>query len=357
MDNLNAVLHQMEAFGIELRDVDKGRIASLGGSAHEGKRKTCGKKGKDWFKLYVFRPQSGGSYITGSFGTYRHGGSWEKVEHDWAPLSEADRERQARERAAAAQRAAAERAAEIANARMDAAIHWRQGVKEGLSPYLQNKGVVGESCRYLPQPLTLRWPGREGEPDTVVRLPAGTLLLPLVRYDLPREEALRGIQFIRPDGQKVYLRGFDKPGSSLRLGTVEASTQLLLVVEGYATGLTVRTAIERRFPVYVAFDAGNLAHVVPLLRELHPELRILICADDDWQTKDQRTQRLTNPGRAAAKAIAKQVPGVDVIYPVFDDARRELKDTDFNDLQMRQGLEVVQRQLETVVRMMERVHG
>lgn len=358
MDNLNAVLHQMGVFGIELRKRDLDVIYALPGSLNEGKKKTCGKGGKDWFRFYLFRPNRGGSFITGSFGTYRHGGSWQKVDNDFAPLNAAERERQRQERVEKARQAAAERACEIANARADAAIHWRRGEREGRSPYLERKGVQGESCRYLARQLVLRWPARDSrEPDTVVRLPEGTLMLPLIRYDLPRDEALRGLQFIRPDGQKVYLRGFDKQGAALRLGTVEDDTPLLLVVEGYATGLTVRAALDRRLPVFVAFDAGNLAHVVPLLRELHPGVRILICADDDWKTVDQRSQRLNNPGRTAARAIARQVSGVDMVYPVFDNARRGEKDTDFDDLRTREGLEVARRQLEGAVRMMERVHG
>ncbi|WP_395351039.1 toprim domain-containing protein [Variovorax sp. UC122_21] len=358
MDNLNAVLRQMEAFGIELRRPpgldDVARIQAM----KEGKRTTIGKGGKAWFKFYIFRPRSGGSFITGSFGSYKHGGSWEKVDNHFAPLDAGERERERQERAEAIRRAAAERADEIANARADAAIHWRAGKREGQSPYLERKGVQGESCRYLARQLVLRWPARDSrQPDTVVRLPEGTLMLPLIRYDLPREEALRGLQFIRPDGQKVYLRGFDKQGAALRLGTVEDDTQLLLVVEGYATGLTVRMALDHRLPVFVAFDAGNLAHVVPLLRELHPDVRILICADDDWKTVDQRTQRLNNPGRTAARAIARQVTGVDMVYPVFDNTRRGEKDTDFDDLRTREGLEVARRQLEGAVQMMERVHG
>jgi putative DNA primase/helicase len=335
MDNLNAVLHQMENFGIELRDVDKDRIASLPGSAHVGKRKTCGKKGKDWFKFYVFRPDMGGAFITGSFGTYRHGGSWEKVEQDWAPLSAAERERQVRERAAAVERAAAAREESKRIAAMRAGELWHFASREGHSPYLARKGLQGEACRYLPD---------------------GTLVILMLRYDLPREEAIQAAQSIMPNGEKKYSYGFSKPGCALRLGAVDESTQLVAVVEGYATGLTVRTALDRQIPVYVAFDAGNLYHVLPILRELHPDVRMLICADDDWRTRDPQTGELNNPGRTAAKAIAKQVPGVDIVYPIFDRTRQD-SDTDFDDLRLRQGIEAAQRQLQSAVRMMERVHG
>lgn len=337
MDNLDAVLRQMEAFGVELQDKDEAAIRDLAGSSNEGKRKTCGKGGKDWFKFYVFRPDHGrATYITGSFGTYRHGGSWEKVEQDWAPLTAAERERKAAERAAKLAAAAKAKEESKRLAAMRAVDLWHYAAKTGHSPYLERKGLQGEACRYLAD---------------------GTLVILMIRYDLPRDQAIQAAQRILPSGEKKYSYGFDKPGCALRLGLVDDATPLLLVVEGYATGLTVRAALDYRLPVYVAFDAGNLAHVVPMLRELHPEVRILVCADDDWQTRDPRTKQLNNPGRTAAKAIAKQVAAVDLVYPVFDNKTRQLGDTDFDDLRMRQGLEAVSRQLRGVVQMMERVHG
>ncbi|RIX74458.1 toprim domain-containing protein [Acidovorax cavernicola] len=335
MDNLNAVLHQMQDFGIELRRApgpdDVQRIQDM----KEGKRTTIGKGGKSWFKFYLFRPDKGGVYITGSFGTYRGGGSWEKVEQDWAPLSAAERERQARDRAEASARAAAEREEARRIAAMRAGELWHFASREGRSPYLERKGLQGEACRYLPD---------------------GTLVILMLRYDLPREQAVQAAQRIMPNGEKMYSAGFSKPGCSLRLGTVDDSTQLIAVVEGYATGLTVRTALDHQIPVYVAFDAGNLHHVVPMLRELHPDVRLLICADDDWLTRDPITKKLNNPGRTAAKAIAKRVPCVDIVYPVFDSTRQR-GDTDFDDLRLRQGIEAAARQLQGAVRMMERVHG
>lgn len=333
MDNYHQVLQQMEAFGIELRSKpdDRERIRAF----VPGKRTTIGKGGKSWFKFYLFRPDMGGEYITGSFGTYRHGGSWEKVEQEWAPLSAVERERQAREREAAAARAAAEREEAKRIAAMRAGDLWHFAAREGHSPYLERKGLEGEACRYLPD---------------------GTLVILMLRYDLPRDEAIQAAQRIMPNGEKKYSYGFSKPGCALRLGTIDESTQLIIVVEGYATGLTVRTALDRQVPVYVAFDAGNLYHVVPLLRALHPDVRMLICADDDWRTRDQQTGELNNPGRTAAKAVAKMVPAVDIVYPIFDRTRLD-PDTDFDDLRIRQGIDAARRQLQGAVRMMERVHG
>ena len=351
MDNYAAVVHQMEQFGVQF-------VASkdLPLTIDAPKRKGCGLKGKWWYWLRTFRPDAGGCFIVGRFGSYKTGES-EKVEIDWKPLGDAERQRMAAERAIAKAAADAARKAEAELSALDSQGLWRHASREGHSPYLERKGLAGEACKWLTEPLTVRWPGRtQGEPDTVVRLPIGTLVLPLIRYDYPRDNALRGLQFIRPDGAKIYTRGFDKPGCAIRLGEV-GHGMVVLVCEGYATGLTLRMATGQQLAVYVALDAGNLQHVVPLVRELHPESRILICADDDHLTRDQFTKQLNNPGRTAAKAAAKACTHTDYVYPVFAAATRQPKDTDFNDLHARQGLEAVSRQLGVVLQAMRSKYG
>ena len=324
----------MQQFGIELRDKD------LPLRLDTPKKVTCGKAGKDWYRLYLFRrdaDKGSGQYVVGSFGTYRHGGSWAKVLIDWQPLSDAERARRVAERKADEARRAAARHEEAELAALSAADLLAKASRKGASPYLARKLVEPEGCRFLPD---------------------GTLVLPLMRYDLPRAERLRGVQRILPDGAKLYTKGFDKPGCCTRLGVVDvALSPLLLVCEGYATGLTARMAVARQHPVFVALDAGNLAHVAPLLRTLYPRQRLLVLADDDWRTRDWITGAFTNPGRTAARTVARQVPGCDFVTPIFDSARRQDKDTDFNDLHVRQGLDAVRAQLTGVVAAMARLYG
>ena len=298
------------------------------------KRKTCGKGGKFWYWLQLFRPDAGGSYVVGRFGSYQTGNS-EKVEVDWAPLSEAERARRAAEHAAARKAADEARAHEAELAALGALDLWRRANRQGTSPYLARKGVEPEACRYFAD---------------------GTVVIPLIRYDMPRAEALRAVQRIKPDGAKFFTKGFAKPGCALRLGEiVPGRLNLVLVCEGYSTALSIRMATGHELVVYMALDAGNLAHVVPMVRALHPDHFILICADDDYRTRDQVTGKLNNPGRTAARAIAKQVPSCDLIWPVFEAATRGEKDTDFNDLHQRQGLDAVARQIRSVLNAMVKV--
>lgn len=341
MDNYQQVLLQMAEFGIELLD------KNLPLKVDTSKRVTCGKGGKDWYRLYEFRPDAGGSYLTGSFGTYRHGGDWRKVAVDWAPLSEAERKRLAAERLAARAVADAARQVEIDFARGSAADQWRQGARTGLSAYLARKLVEPEACRFMRD---------------------GSILVPMLRYDLPVAERLRGLQRIHSEQRldsrtgealpaKVFTKNFDMPGCALRLGEVVADSNLLLVCEGYATGLTLRMALDRAVPVFLAFTAGNMENVVPLLRALYPQCVMLICADDDWQTRAQFTGELTNPGKTVAKKMAKATARCDYTYPIFAAETRQPKDTDFNDLHLRQGLEAVRQQVAGVVGEIVRLYG
>ena len=222
-------------------------------------------------------------------------------------------------------------------AAMSAAELLSRAARDGSSPYLARKLVEPEACRFLPD---------------------GTLVLPLMRYDLPVEQRLRAVQRILPNGRKLFTKGFEKPGCCVRLGSIDPKhSTLLMVGEGYATCLTARMATSRQHPVFVALDAGNLMHVVLLLRALYPEIRILLLADDDWLTKDQHSGELVNPGRSAARAAAKKVDGCDFVTPIFAPATREQKDTDFNDLHVREGLDAVRRQLSGVITAMQRRYG
>lgn len=208
----------------------------------------------------------------------------------------------------------ADRARRAATASLRAGKLWRMGSDTGDSPYLERKCVQPESVKFLPD---------------------GSIVVPMIRYDLPRAAALVGAQTILPDGAKRFTPGTAKRGSACRLGLVEVGAPIL-VCEGYATGCSIRMALDGRFPVFVAFDAGNLVHVVEILRGLYPSCPILICADDDWRTSG-------NPGRAKAREISKAVPFVHTIAPVFP-MPRAVKETDFNDLHVRAGISVVARQ-------------
>lgn len=329
-DNYHDVVHQLEQFGVVFRKGDLPLIID------RPKRRTCGKGGKWWYWLQSWRPDAGGELIVGAFGSYKTGAR-EKVALDMKPLSDAERERRRLEHEAARRREAEARQREADLAAMSAADLWRTASAKGSSAYLQRKQVEPECCRFLPD---------------------GSIVIPLVRYDWPRDRALVGTQRIYPGRrfhwksgeelpQKVFTKGFAKNGASLRFGQV-VEGEPILVAEGYSTALSIRMATARELPVFMALDAFNLLPVCEVLREQHPEHRLLICADDDWKTRDHNGA-LWNAGRVKAKEAAKAVDQCDLVYPSFAGLTRGDKDTDFNDLHVLAGLDRVRVQLTSVL--------
>src|SRR5690606_165261 len=106
----------------------------------------------------------------------------------------------------------ARRAEAARRAAMGAAQRWRSASRTGRSEYLRRKAIEGESIRY--------------EPD-------GSILVPILRYDLPREQALVGLQAIANDGAKRFGAGTAKRGAGCRLGCIVVGDPIL-VAEGYA---------------------------------------------------------------------------------------------------------------------------
>ena len=307
------VLHQMLAAGLEMPPMPLDI---------SGKIRRFGPKRNQWYSLREMRTDAGSYVVVGSFGDWR-GQQSHKVEVDWAGIGDDERKALADQRQARADADARERVASAALAAMTAGDLWAAASRDGKSDYLARKGVEPEGCRYLRD---------------------GSIVIPLLRYDEPRESALKAVQRIWPDGSKRFTKGFSKPGTGLRLGLVAAG-EPILVCEGYATGLTMRMAVGKRLPVVVALDAGNLQPVAELLRVLYPQSLLLICADDDYMTAG-------NPGRDKALKTAKAVARCQYVYPIFRRGNRGAKDTDFNDLHAREGLECVRRQMRHILPMM-----
>ena len=110
---------------------------------------------------------------------------------------------------------------------------------------------------------------------------------------------------------------------------------VVCIAEGYATAASIHEATGH--PVVVAFNAGNLAAVTRALRQTYPHARLIVCADDDFETPG-------NPGLAFASAAARQ-SSARVSVPTFG-AGRLAGETDFNDLHRPQGLDAVRAALD-----------
>ncbi len=148
-------------------------------------------------------------------------------------------------------------------------------------PYLVLKGVKVHGLRCYRGQLTIGGMACDG-----------ALIIPA--YDA--HGVLTTVAFINKDGEKRFLSGSKKSGSFYWIG--EPVNNLLCIAEGYATAASIHEAT--RYPVAVAFDAGNLLAVANTLKLKFPDARFVICADNDLETPG-------NPGITKAKLAAHQV--------------------------------------------------
>ena len=220
-------------------------------------------------------------------------------------LAQREREKAERQRAEQAQQEAAHAAAAA-----DAVGQWEAASTTGHSPYLTRKGVHAHGVRFAPD---------------------GCLLVP-VRDAAGKLWNLQRIAPERPaDGtDKLFLKGGRKSGLWHWCGD-PAGALVLLVAEGYATAASLHEATG--YPVAVAFDAGNLAHVTKALRQQYRAALLVVCGDDD---RDTEARTGTNTGRVKAEAAARAVRGLAVFPEGLPDGG-----SDFNDMHQAQGLDAV----------------
>lgn len=156
--------------------------------------------------------------------------------------------------------------------------------RQGVSPYLEAKGLHGVSVALSQHVLAV------GEQT----FPPGSLVVPLYA-DFGGE--LVNIQLIDTLGHKSYLAGGQKAGACHRI----PGGPLVAICEGYATGLSIHLATGAT--VYCAMDAGNLLAVARLVRGMDDPLqpcRVILCADNDEGTAG-------NPGKTKAEQAAAEI--------------------------------------------------
>ena len=168
---------------------------------------------------------------------------------------------------------------------------------------------------------------RKGIQSHGVRLTNGALVVPV----RGAEAGLSSLQFITSDGGKRFLSGGIVKGGHYFIGT---PGKTLCIAEGFATGATIHEATG--YPAAVAFNAGNLLPVAQAMRQKFPDVKIIICADDDNLTAG-------NPGLTKGKEAAREI-GALLFVPMFR-RDRPAAATDFNDLAQLCGVEAVMEQI------------
>ena len=199
----------------------------------------------------------------------------------------------------------AEEIRQEADARQRAMVAWVEAKNCEMHPYLTRKGIAAHGTRLIGADLAMPLRDTEG--------------------------VIHSLQTITPDGAKRFMPGGRVKGCYFSVGTLNGATALC-ICEGFATAASIHEATQH--PVAVAFNAGNLLSVSQSLRKKYPDLKLIICADDDFRTEG-------NPGVTKATEAARAIGGL-LAVPDFGTNRPEGA-TDFNDLAAHCGTEAVQR--------------
>lgn len=365
--NYDDVLRQLQLAGLKVEYLDVGRMRRC-------KTVDGGRDKNGWYILHDLRLDSGEEVLVGSYGIWSgNNNNAQKIDIERSVLSEQQREALKQRLAADRKRseAVAKAVAEKAAARAAAAWKRYSAVPhEGMViDYLQRKAVHGHGVRYSE---------------------AGSLIVPMQDVF----GSTHGLQIIRgrnrPEGKRekeYWPVGLSKAGKFHTIGSA-ATAQVVIIVEGYATGASIYEAMGGMVCVVVAFDANNLLPVAQALRAQYRTARILICADDDktqrchhaapsaqgrmeetckqriWLGDDLKglcphcgnPHKASNAGESCASTAAMAIEGI-WIAPQFADpsqVRAEWleqgkKCNDFNDLHVREGLSPIRRQIEAAI--------
>jgi len=259
------------------------------------------KRGKHsgWYVMHV------DGVPTGTFGDWRTG-----LKENWCakavgsmPLAERQAYLKRIEKSKAA--ADAERAKLAESARQHCIkLLGKAGPVQQSHPYVAAKAITAVGARQL----------------------GTTLLIPL----RDTQGALRSLQFIQSTGEKRFKSSGIIAGCYCLIGDAPVPATPLLICEGWATGCSLYEATG--LPVAAAMSADNLMRVAQSLRTTLPDVPLIICADDDIETKG-------NPGLAKAREAAKAV-SAQMAVPNFG-PNRQTGAVDFNDLHLAHGAEAV----------------
>ena len=340
--NYDDVLNQLRSFGllVETLSIDTPRVQRC--ITTDNQRE---KKGWYWLTSITI---GGNACIVGAYGIY-NGNDPQKqkvvLNKQQADNLTDDQKKALREQQKESQRKAeAERKRQADKAAEKARAAWAKCTTTGTSTYLDRKQVGPHGVRFGA---------------------GGTLVVPMT----DSSDTLRGLQLILPkDHPRAIKTGRDKefwPYGIASGGTWHLigghPKDILLIAEGYATAATLHEATG--YPVAVVWSANNIMAAGQALHKKYPRVRILICADDDWLQRCTECKTYTpvsgsdcahcgqphrqkNAGVSCAETAAIAVNGAWVAPKFANDRPADKKgDTDFNDLAVIEGQQVVADQI------------
>lgn len=168
----------------------------------------------------------------------------------------------------------------------------------------------------------------------------GELVIPLRNID----GEIQSLQFIScSDGRKKFFTGAPVKGAFFSIGLDEKFLKAhpdapILLGEGYATMVSVYEATH--MPSVAAMNAGNLKAVAQELKAKYPDRKIIITADNDWETAQKGK---SNVGLHKARVARDELGLTAVVFPVFQEGDSGF--SDWNDYAFLYGADVMAKVL------------
>lgn len=282
MNGLQSVIDQMSTNGLTgISTLDLVIDGQIHRFTPDWEKKRNKKRG--WYILFEFISDRGDELISGAYGWFKGAECFQfNIKHtNEQTLKNSERIRHQKEREEKLKQLEIERQKQSEEAANRAMQIWKKLPDNGISEYLFRKRVKNYGLKFS----------------------RGSIILPV--RDLIGE--LHGLQFITGDGSKKFLTGTRKKGNFHLIGKISPKEKLC-ISEGYATAASIHEAT--KFPVAVAFDAGNLQLVSEAFRNKFPDLNILICGDNDQENE-------INHGREKAEQAAMAVQGR-AVFPMIE---------------------------------------
>lgn len=248
MSTIHSVEQQLKNAGLLLdKALVMGKLQRVAAVNHSGKRKA--KAG--WYVLFEYIRKNGDVFISGSYGNHSQG-TTEKIEQDVKEWSDIEREEYRAKMQAQKEQAEKEHQEAVATCIAKANKIWPTLQDSAVNEYLNRKKIKAFGVRFC----------------------AGKLVVPMYSNG-----QLVSLQWIEAYGTKNFMTGTPKKGAYFFISKPQPNAEVIAIVEGYATGASVYMATG--WPVFVAFDAGNLEPVALFIRQKWPQAKIIICADRD----------------------------------------------------------------------------
>jgi len=345
--NYQDVIIQLKAVGLDLSNFQVGTSKPV-------RCRVDGTRGrKGWYWLQEMPFDSGEIVIVGSFGVWKgaNNGAQKIVLPKGSKPTKEENALIRKRIADNKRRMAAELKAKQAKAAREALKKWNALNDEGESGYLTKKQVRASGVRFTKD-------GAVAVPMRDVRGKLHGLQFILDKSNPEHKEKIK-----RMDGDKRFWpTGLAMQGHFHTIGKINPRG-VNIITEGYATGDTLNDA--SGIAVAVCYSANNLYPVLCALEKYYPKAHWLIAADDDYLCRCQHCKKQTvvadsacahcgephgkqNTGVSVSMKAAMSVDAAEWIKPEFVD-RGGKKLSDFNDLMMLEGLQVVADQVKESV--------